>query len=112
MSKFICLNHRCGAVFEDDDIATAVIDRHPYGEGTAPEYGSVCPLCGSPEIAEAFQCSACEGYFPIEERRRHPTEEKELCYDCYKDLGKVDESPYSGISDMFGIIPAMVGGEA
>ena len=111
MSKFICLNHRCGAVFEESDIIETEIDFHPYGEGYAAERGCVCPRCGSPEIAEAFQCSACGKYFPIEERRWHPTEEKELCYDCYNDLAKVDESPYSGISDMFGIIPAMVGGE-
>lgn len=81
MSKFICL--RCGAVFEDDEIATAVIDRHPYGEGTAPEYGSVCPECHSAEISPAEECSRCEKYIPEDEARYHPKTEQPLCVDCY-----------------------------
>lgn len=83
MSKFICLNHRCGAVFDDDEIVTAVIDRHPYGEGTVPEYGSVCPECHSAEISPAVECSRCEKYIPEDEAYFHPITDQPLCIDCY-----------------------------
>lgn len=83
MSKFICLNHRCGAIFEDDEIATAVIDCHPYGEGTVPEYGSVCPKCHSAEIAPAVECFRCEKYITEDEAQYHPITEEPLCVACY-----------------------------
>lgn len=81
MSKYICL--RCGAVFEDDEIALTIIDRHPYGEGTAPEYGGVCPECHSAEISPAVECSRCEKYIPEDEAYFHPITEQPLCIDCY-----------------------------
>ena len=82
MSKYICL--RCGAVFDDDEIATAIIDRHPYGEGTAPEYGSVCPECHSAEISPAVECVGCGNYIPEDEAECHPITEEIICHDCYE----------------------------
>lgn len=81
MSKYICL--RCGAVFEDDEIALTIIDRHPYGEGTAPEYGSVCPECFSAEISPAVECSHCEKYIPEDEAQYNPITEQPICIECY-----------------------------
>lgn len=107
---YICLNHRCKAVFEENDIVETVIDHHPYGEGYAAEYGCVCPCCGSIEISEAFRCSRCGEYYPVDERHWHPTEEKELCADCLDRVENEVESPYSGITDMFSIFPAMLQG--
>ena len=82
MSEYICL--ACGAVFEDNKIETAVIDRHPYGEGTAPEYGCVCPECHSAEIAPAVECASCGNYIPEDEAEYHPITEDTICHSCFE----------------------------
>ena len=90
MSEYICL--ACGVIFDDDEIATAIIDRHPYGEGTAPEYGSVCPECHSTEIAPAVQCESCGNYIPEDEAEQHPITEDTICHDCYENSIAMAES--------------------
>ena len=51
----------CGHIFEDGEQRTFV-ERHPYGDTTADEYFSVCPVCGG-EYEEAKSCECCGGAF-------------------------------------------------
>lgn len=83
MSKYVCLNAKCGAVFDDDEIVRAVIDRHPYGEGTASEYKCVCPKCRKADIALAVQCESCGKWIPEDEAEFHPITEDTICHDCF-----------------------------
>lgn len=101
----------CESVFDEDEIIETVIDYHPYGEGYAAEYGCTCPRCGSTEISEAFQCSRCDEYFPLEDECS-PTDEP-MCPDCAdeaEDEIMEEDNPYKGITDMFGIASAMFKG--
>lgn len=110
MSKIICLNPYCSAVFDDTDIVTRDIDCHPdifHGVGWVPESRSVCPCCGSPEISVAFKCEDCGEYFPVDERRYHPYDDRELCEDCFAKAEDEIDSPYHGVTDMFEIFGAM-----
>lgn len=84
MSEYICLNHKCGVVFSDDETIEIVVDRHPYGEGTAPEYGCACPECRCTEIAPAVQCESCGEFIPEDEAEQHPITEDTLCRSCYE----------------------------
>ena len=84
MNKFVCLNHKCGAIFDEDEIVEIVIDRHPYGEGTAAEYGCVCPRCGSGDIVHAVECMSCGKYIPEDEAEQHPITEDTICHSCFE----------------------------
>lgn len=84
MNKFVCLNTKCEAVFDEDEIVEAVLDYHPYGNTFAAEYGCTCPKCGSAEIALAVQCESCGKYIPEDESEYHPITEDTICRDCYE----------------------------
>lgn len=51
----------CGHIFEDGEQRTYA-EHHPYGDTTADEYFSVCPVCGG-EYEEAKSCERCGGAF-------------------------------------------------
>ena len=51
----------CGHIFEDGEQRTYA-EHHPYGDTTADEYFSVCPVCGG-EYEEAKSCKCCGGAF-------------------------------------------------
>ena len=83
----ICM--RCKSVFGEADQDERVIDR-PCGEyGGYPK--PVCPCCGDPEIIEAFECSECGGWFPIDERQYHPFTELDICDDCWVGVNRIGE---------------------
>ena len=105
MSKFICLN--CCAVFDEDEIISRVIDRHPYGESYAPEYGCCCPECLSHEIEKAFKCDRCGEYYPIESRNWRDNEQ--LCDNCEEAAQDEEASPYCGCGDVFSVLDVMIG---
>lgn len=85
MSDYIlCL--KCGAVFNDDETIRIVVDRHPYGEGTASEYASACPQCRCTEIAPAVQCEICGEYIPEDEAEYHPITEETICHSCFESV--------------------------
>ena len=94
MERFICLNPKCEAVFDEDEIVTAVIDRHPYQEGWANEYGCVCPRCHSAEIALAVECSICGRTVSDDEKRYDPMTDEPVCEDCYEDRQAYVEAMY------------------
>ena len=67
----------CGHIFEDGE-QKIYAEHHPYGDTTADEYFSVCPVCGG-DYEEAKSCKCCGGAFL----------ENELiggyyCFDCLK----------------------------
>ena len=110
MSKIICLNPHCSAVFDDTDVDTKPIDYHPdifHGASFVAEIKPVCPCCGNPEIANAFKCEDCGEYFPADERRYHPYDDRELCEKCFDKAEDEIDSPYHGITNMFEIFGAM-----
>lgn len=82
MSEYICL--KCRAVFSADETIEIVVDRHPYGEGTAPEYGCACPECRCTEIAPTVQCEVCGEYIPENEAEYHPITEETICRNCFE----------------------------
>lgn len=82
MSEYICL--KCRAVFSADETIEIVVDRHPYGEGTAPEYGSACPECKCTEISPAVQCEVCGEFIPEDEAEYHPITEETICHGCFE----------------------------
>lgn len=105
---YICLNHRCKAVFDEADMDERVIDRLHGEYGFIPK--CVCPSCGSTEISEAFECSRCGEWFSVDDRHWHPDEEKELCDSCLHAVEQeIEYNPYQGINDMFGLFDAMIG---
>lgn len=54
-----CLD--CGHIFEDGEQKTYA-EHHPYGDTTAAEYFSVCPICGG-DYEETVSCESCGGEF-------------------------------------------------
>ena len=105
---YICLH--CKAIFDEAEIDEGVIDRHPYGEGHASEYKCCCPECGSFEISEAFECTECGEWFPVDERNFHPYTELDVCEDCYFGITHAYEtSPYHDCDNVFDALDAMIG---
>lgn len=84
MSDYICLE--CRSVFSDDETIEVVVDRHPYGEGSAPEYGCACPECKCTEIATAVQCAICGDFIPEDEAKQHPITEETICHSCFESV--------------------------
>lgn len=60
---FKCLS--CGHIFEDSE-QRIYAEHHPYGDTTAAEYFSVCPVCGG-DFEEAKYCKSCDGAFLADE---------------------------------------------
>lgn len=56
---YICTD--CGHIFEDGEEAIRE-EKHPYGDTTASEYFSVCPVCGG-DFETAQTCKKCGGAF-------------------------------------------------
>ena len=72
MKKWKC--HDCESTFYDPD--TVLYRAGRIGNGSEnwekAEYDSVCPVCGSDEIYEAYFCADCE----------KEVDEGELCAEC------------------------------
>ena len=77
MIKWMC--DKCESMFDDPD--TVLYRPCRIGNGSEnwekSEYNSVCPVCGSDEIYEAYFCDDCE-----KEVEDGELDEDDLCFEC------------------------------
>lgn len=78
----------CESQFYDPD--TVLYRAGRIGNGSEnwekPEYNSVCPMCGSTEIYEAYFCDDCE-----KEVWEDELDEDDLCPECAAKAAEYDE---------------------
>lgn len=68
----------CGHIFDDGEEAIRE-EKHPYGDTTASEYFSECPVCGG-DFEETVSCKKCGGAFLEDELIG-----SYYCEDCLKE---------------------------
>ena len=80
--------HHCESEFNDPD--TVLYRAGRIGNGSEnweeDEYNSVCPVCGSDEIYEAYFCDDCE-----KEVEEGELDEDDLCSECAAKANAYDE---------------------
>ena len=80
--------HDCENQFNDPD--TVLYRAGRIGNGSEnweeSEYNSVCPVCGSDEIYEAYFCDDCE-----KEVGEGELDEDDLCFECAAKADAYDE---------------------
>ena len=72
----ICKN--CGMTFDEPDLIRDTDDA--YGTRISYVTDTVCPYCGSSDIAETAACAECGGDYP------EGAESSPLCQSCEKEL--------------------------